>query len=132
MKERFSNQRRLYRLLEQISNRSYKNANELIKTAINEVTDSDEFKIKGGRIWKLNVADLTYSLSYQYGNVKPIPKNFAISLNDEHIFDTMNRLSKKRTILQEETNEILKASGIHHYSLTGVGDLVRTKKWFFL
>ncbi len=131
MKERFSNQRRLYRLLEQISNRSYKNANELIKTAINEVTDSDEFKIKGGRIWKLNVADLTYSLSYQYGNVKPIPKNFAISLGDEHIFDTMNRLSKKRTILQEETNEILKASGIHHYSLTGVGDLIRTKSGSF-
>ena len=127
MKERYSNQRRLYRLLEQISNRVYKTPLDLIKTAINEVTDSKEFKMEGGRIWKLNPTDLTYTLQYQYGNVKPIPKNFRISLDDEHIYDTMSRLSKKRTILQDETNEILKASGIHHYSLTGVGDLVKTK-----
>lgn len=131
MKERFSNQRRLYRLLEQISNREYDSPLELIKTAINEVTDSDEFQIEGGRIWKLNVGSKNYSLQYQYGNVKPIPENFTISLDDEYISKTMNRLSKKRTILQDETNEVLKASGIHHYSLTGVGDIIRTSQGSF-
>lgn len=131
MKERFSNQRRLYRLLEQISNREYNSPLELIKTAINEVTDSDEFQIEGGRIWKLNAGSKNYSLQYQYGNVKPIPENFTISLDDEYISKTMNRLSKKRTILQDETNEVLKASGIHHYSLTGVGDIIRTTQGSF-
>lgn len=127
MKERFSNQRKLYRLLERISNRDFNSPLELIKTAINEVTDSEEYHILGGRIWKLNAVDLTYSLQYQYGNVKHIPDNFTFSLSDEYVSNTMNRLSKKRTILQEETNEVLKASGIHHYSLTGVGDIIRTK-----
>lgn len=126
MKEKYSNQRRLYRLLEQMSNRHYKTPIDLIKSVINEVTGNEEYEILGGRIWKYDSKSYSYKLSYQYGNVKAIPDNLSISVLDEEVNNSLKKLAKKRTIMQDETNEVLKESGINHYSLTGVGDIIRT------
>jgi sigma-B regulation protein RsbU (phosphoserine phosphatase) len=126
MKEKYSNQRQLYRLLDKITNRKYKSQLELIKSVINEVTDNEDYDILGGRIWKFDVKNYTYNLLYQYGNVKKIPDNFAISILEQEFNSAMKKLAKKRIVMQDETNQVLIDSGISHYSMTGVGDIIRT------
>jgi serine phosphatase RsbU (regulator of sigma subunit) len=131
MKEKYSNQRRLYRLLEKMTNRHYSKPLDLIISIINEVTDNGEYEMLGGRVWKFDIKTFSYILTYQYGKVKSIPNNFAISVLDDEVNETLKRLSKKRTIMQDETNKVLIESGINHYSLTGVGDIIRTSHGSF-
>lgn len=126
MKEKYSNQRQLYRLLEKMTNREFSNPIDLIKSVINEVTENEDYDILGGRIWKFDVKSYSYILVYQYGNVKKIPDNFSISMLEEDYNKSMKQLTKKRTVMLDETNQVLRDSGILHYSMTGVGDIIRT------
>jgi len=91
---------------------------------VQQIVDSPEFQIVGGRIWELMPNDKTYRLLFQYGNVNKIPDNYIMNIDDQPV---LKELHIEKTKLQEETDKILKESGIFIYSATGVGEIVRTK-----
>lgn len=127
MKNRHHKQRRLYKFLESISLKSYKNEPELLSSIIKEVCENEDFEIVGGRIWKFNIAVKGYQLIDQYGSIKVIPDNYTISTEDKHAYDVMKKLYKKRTLTENETDKMLIESGIKKYSMTGVGEIVKTQ-----
>ncbi|MCB0731562.1 MAG: serine/threonine-protein phosphatase, partial [Ignavibacteriae bacterium] len=71
-----------------------------------------------GRIWKLKPESKSYVLMHQMGKVQRIKKNFELLLDENPI---LNVVTKYRTILANETNEVLKRKGIFKYSASGIG-----------
>jgi sigma-B regulation protein RsbU (phosphoserine phosphatase) len=116
--------RRLYRTIETIASRKFKNEDELLKHVLQEIVQNEEIEITGGRIWKLDARTGSYILSHQIGNVEHIADNFRIKLEEYPLF---LELPKIRTILANESNQYLRERGILQYSATGVGDTVQWK-----
>lgn len=127
MKNRHHKQRRLYKFLESISLKNYKNETELLGSIIKEVCENEDFEIVGGRIWRFSVDEKGYKLIDQFGSVKTIPENYTINADDKRAYEVMKKLYKKRTLMEEETDRILKDSGVKRYSMTGVGDILKTQ-----
>lgn len=123
-KEQSSLQKRIYRLVEQITNEQFQDELSFLKNLVQRVVDIPDFEIIGGRIWKKNPEDNTYTLVFQYGNVKKIPENYTLSVDDQPV---LKELWQKGTLLRRETDQVLKESGIFIYSVTGVGDIIKTK-----
>lgn len=117
-------QRETYRLIENLTQRKFKNEEALLKSIVHDVADHDAFEILGGRVWKLDPNEFKYKLLYQYGKVKRIPKDYHINIA-EHSF--LKELVSHRVLINNETDDILKTKGIHTYSITGVGSLVKVR-----
>ncbi len=117
-------QKRIYKLVEEIASQKFLDERTFLQNLVQQVVDSPEFQIVGGRIWELMPNDKTYRLLFQYGNVNKIPDNYIMNIDEQPI---LKELHIEKTKLQEETDEILKESGIFIYSATGVGEIVRTK-----
>ena len=117
-------QKRIYKLVEEIASQKFLDERTFLQNLVQQVVDSPEFQIVGGRIWELMPNDKTYRLLFQYGNVNKIPNNYIMNIDEQPI---LKELHIEKTKLQEETDEILKESGIFIYSATGVGEIVRTK-----
>ncbi|MCE5304800.1 MAG: PP2C family protein-serine/threonine phosphatase [Chloroherpetonaceae bacterium] len=117
-------QKRIYKLVEEIASQKFLDERTFLQNLVQQVVDSPEFQIVGGRIWELMPNDKTYRLLFQYGNVNKIPNNYIMNIDEQPI---LKELHLEKTKLQEETDEILKESGIFIYSATGVGEIVRTK-----
>ncbi len=77
-----------------------------------------------GRVWHLDTGRKGYSLLLQKGNVQKIKSNFILTIKDNPIIDTV---AEERTILADETNEILIKKGIFKYSASGIGEKVKIK-----
>lgn len=92
---------------------------------IRHVVEHKHFEINGGRVWKFNISDFSYSLKYQYGNVEKIPVEYKINIEDQPV---IKRLFKKRIQLHIETDPVLIDKGIHLYSVAGVGEIIRAKR----
>lgn len=118
------NQRDIYRLVESLTTGKFTNGTQLLKKMTREIVDHDEFHIIGGRLWELIPEKNCYVLRYQYGNVKKIPTNYSINLNEQPQFA---ELAKAHTSLYYETDELLQSKGIELYSAAGVGDIVKVK-----
>jgi len=124
MQPYYLSQRNTYKLLEKLTSHNFKSELSLLKSLVRDIVNHKEFGIIGGRIWELNPQEYTYNLSYQFGKVDKIPKGYSLSIEDQPI---LNKLPKQRTILNYESDALLKLKGIHTYSLTGVGELVRLR-----
>ncbi len=124
MQQNYLSQRNTYKFLEKLTSHNFKSELSLLKSLVKDVVNHKEFGIIGGRIWELNPQDYSYNLSYQFGDVDKIPKDYSLSIEDQPV---LNKLPKQRTILHHESDELLKMKGIYSYSLTGVGELIRLK-----
>jgi len=122
-KEQSSIQKKIYRLVEQITNEKFDDEISFLTNLVKRVIDTPDFEIIGGRIWRKNTDDNTYSIVFQYGNVKKIPDNYTLSIEDQPV---LKELWQKGTMLRRETDQVLKDSGIFIYSVTGVGEIIKT------
>ncbi|OGU60201.1 MAG: hypothetical protein A2X64_03055 [Ignavibacteria bacterium GWF2_33_9] len=117
-------QKRIYNLVAAIASGTFAEEKDFLTKMIIEIVDSQDFQIYGGRLWEFNPQKEVYTLAYQYGNVKKVPDDYELSVHDQTV---LMELAQTRTQLRRETDLILKESGILIYSVTGVGDIVRTK-----
>ena len=124
MYSNYDHQKDTFKLVEKIASRSFKKELTLLKYLVRDIVNMKEFDITGGRIWELDSEKLSYKLVYQVGNVKKIPKGYNIPIAEHPI---LFRLIKERTVLNYETDPILREKGIEIYSVTGVGDVIRLK-----
>lgn len=115
-------QKKLYRTLETVASRRFKNEEEMLIEILNQIVAREQIKVTGGRIWKLNKVQKAYSVVYQTGDVQEIPKDFELSIDDNSIF---KEITRERTVLADETNKVLRSKGIFRYSASGVGQKIK-------
>ncbi|MBM4172438.1 MAG: serine/threonine-protein phosphatase [Ignavibacteria bacterium] len=122
-------QKRLLRTLDSIASGNFKNEFTLLHSVVEEIVKSTKFDVNGGRIWKLNPSKKAYKLVLQTGDVQKIPEDFLLHFRDYPIFE---KISSERTILADETNNLLKERGIFKYSASGFGKkiFVQGKKYY--
>lgn len=118
------NQREIYKIVEKISLGKFKSEIEFLTGLVEEIVNQTAFEIIGGRIWQINSDLKSYSLKYQYGKVNKIPDNYTFLIKDQPI---VVDLHEKRTTLNTEHDPVLVSSGILVYSVTGVGELIKTQ-----
>ncbi len=119
-------QHKLYRTIRLLSEVKFRTEEQLLGHVLENVIQSEEIPIKGGRIWKLEHATGSYRLLRQYGEMEEISKNFRIRVLDYPVF---LQLPRKGTVLATETNKYLRQKGIRHYSATGVGEKITWKDY---
>lgn len=115
-------QRKLYKTVEAIASQKFPSEEGMLIEVLNQIIGNEEINVNGGRIWKLKVDEAGYSLLYQTGSIDSINPDFIILINDYPVFDL---IARERTILGNETNEILRQKGIFKYSASGVGEKVK-------
>lgn len=118
------NQRQLYHAIEKTASRDYKNDEELLQSVVQEIMNSDQIKIKGGRIWKLVPRKNTYILVKQLGQVKLIADDFTQKVSE---YPDFVAIGNQKTLLSSERNPNLRKRGIEGYSATGVGEKTKVK-----
>jgi serine phosphatase RsbU (regulator of sigma subunit) len=124
MQNNSNNQRDTYKLVEKLISGKITNKLSLLKSLVKDIIKTKEFGIVSGRIWELNSKDLSYSLKFQLGSSQKIPLSHTLSIADQPI---LSKFSEQRTILNYETDELLKQKGVQLFSAIGVGELVRLK-----
>jgi phosphoserine phosphatase RsbU/P len=115
-------QKRLFKTIDTFASKHFETENDLLYEVLNQLVISEKNDISGGRIWKLNTSKKAYVLVYQKGKVQRIKKHFELKLNENPI---LGIVSKYRTILANETNEILIKKGIFKYSASGIGSKIK-------
>ncbi|ROL58228.1 serine/threonine-protein phosphatase [Bacteroidetes/Chlorobi group bacterium Naka2016] len=121
-------QRETYKLVEKLISTEFKDPLELLKRLVKEIVDHTGFDITGGRVWEFIPEVMAYELRMQYGSVEKIPENYRIFIADQPF---LLDLVKERTITTIETDKLLKEKGIKLYSVTGVGQIIKTKNGKF-
>jgi hypothetical protein len=123
------NQRQLYHAIEKIASQNYASEEELLKNVVQEVINSDQIRIKGGRIWKLIPRKNAYVLVQQVGQVKPLQENYTIRVSD---YPDFVKIGAQKTLLSSERNPYLLRKGIEKYSATGVGQRIKVRgQWLY-
>lgn len=118
-------QKRLFKTIDALASKQFETENDLLHEVLEQLVKSAKISINGGRIWKLNKNRKSYQLVHQMGRVQRIKKNFELTLDDNPI---LGIVSKYRTILADETNEILLKKGIFKYSASGIGTKIQIGK----
>lgn len=118
------NQRQLYHAMEKTASRVYRTDEELLQSVVQEVINSDQMRIKGGRIWKLVPRKSAYILVKQIGEVRSIPEGFTLKVSE---YPDFVNVGNRKTVLSTEQNPDLRKTGIQRYSATGVGDKTKIK-----
>lgn len=111
-------QKKLHKLVETIASREFSTEKELLIKVIDQIVENEDIKITGGRIWRLNEEKKSYKILYQTGNFEKLNQAFELKVKENPIF---SHLVQERTILGNETNEVLREKGIFRYSASGVG-----------
>ncbi|MCX7909654.1 MAG: serine/threonine-protein phosphatase [Ignavibacteria bacterium] len=117
-------QRETYKLVEKLISGDYNDPLELLKRLVKDIVDHKGFEITGGRVWEYIPEENAYELRMQYGNVEKIPNNYRVYIQDQPF---LINLFKERTMTKVETDKLLKEKGIKLYSVTGVGQIIKTK-----
>lgn len=115
-------QKKLYRTLETVASKKYPSDKEMLFEIIKKLVADKEVNVNGGRLWQLDANAKHYKILFQTGNVSKIEKNFVLKLQDYPIFE---QITRDRTILANETNEVLIKKGIFKYSASGVGSKIK-------
>jgi len=115
-------QRRLYKTIENLASQQFKSEKEMLEFVLQQVVEMENIQITGGRIWQFDTASGDYMLLFQTGNVEKINSDFRVRIKDYPLFD---RVAKERTVLGNETNQVLRKKGIMKYSASGVGSRVK-------
>lgn len=118
------NQRQLYHAIEQIASKDYRTDEDLLRSVVHEIANSDQIRIKGGRIWKLIPRKNAYILVKQVGKVKSLADNYMIRVSE---YPDFVKIGNQKTLLSSERNADLRKEGIKKYSATGVGDKIKVK-----
>lgn len=121
-------QKKLHKLVETIASGKFESEKDMLITTINKIVDNENIDITGGRIWKLDEKKRAYTILYQTGKVDRIREDFKLKIDDYPIFDL---ITKERTILGHETNEVLREAGIFKYSASGVGSRKKIDSRYF-
>lgn len=116
------NQKKLHKLVETIASKDFSSEKELLISVINQIIENEDIKVTGGRIWQLDKDRKSYKILYQKGNFEKLHSGFEIKVGD---YPTFAIIGKERTILGDETNEVLLAKGIFKYSASGVGSKIK-------
>jgi sigma-B regulation protein RsbU (phosphoserine phosphatase) len=116
------NQKKLHKLVESIASKDFSSEKELLISVINQIIENENIKVTGGRIWKLDVDSKSYKILYQKGNFEKINPGFELKVED---YPTFSLIARERTILRDETNEVLLEKGIFKYSASGVGSKIK-------
>ena len=123
MQNTSQSQKKIYNLVGKIASGILSDEITFLQKLVIDVVDNAEFDIKGGRVWKFLPNEKSYQLLFQYGDIKEIPANYKLTIEDQEV---LKELYKNNTMLRKETDQILKESGIIIYSVTGVGNIVKT------
>jgi sigma-B regulation protein RsbU (phosphoserine phosphatase) len=94
----------------------------MLVSVIRELIENYSINLTGGRVWELDSENGVYKLLFQTGKLEKIDDNFSIKISEYPIFDV---ISKERTVVEKETDMILRSKGIFKYSASGVGDKIR-------
>ena len=116
------NQKKLHKLVESIASKDFSSEKKLLISVINQIIENEDIKVTGGRIWKLDVDSKSYKILYQKGNIEKINPGFELKVED---YPTFALIARERTILSDETNEVLLEKGIFKYSASGVGSKIK-------
>lgn len=112
-------QKKLHRTIETIASKKFSSDEELLKTVLREIVeDSSIHNVNGGRIWRLVPELAGYKLLYQCGKIQKMSSDLVIKISDYPTFDL---ISSERTILGNETHELLRKKGIFKFSASGLG-----------
>lgn len=114
--------KQLYKAVEEIASQSFSSEKDMLVYSLMQLIEIESINVTGGRIWELDVEAGTYCLLFQTGKVEKIDPGFKIKISDYPIFDL---IAKDRTIVDTETNMILRSKGIFKYSASGIGDKKR-------
>ena len=114
--------KKLYKTVETIASKNFTSNTEMLISVIRELIDNYSINLTGGRVWELDSDQGIYRLLFQTGKLERIDDNFSIKIADYPIFDL---ISKERTVVEKETDMILRSKGIFKYSASGVGDKIR-------
>jgi sigma-B regulation protein RsbU (phosphoserine phosphatase) len=114
--------KQLYKTVDTIASQNYSSNTEMLISVVRELIENFSINLTGGRVWELNSDNGSYSLIFQTGKVERIDSDFTIKISDYPIFDL---ISKERTIVDKETDMILRSKGILKYSASGIGDKIR-------
>jgi sigma-B regulation protein RsbU (phosphoserine phosphatase) len=114
--------KKLYKTVETIASQNFLSNTEMLISVIRELIENYSINLTGGRVWELNSDLGDYQLLFQTGKVERIDDNFSIKIAEYPIFDL---ISKERTVVEKETDMILRSKGIFKYSASGVGDKIR-------
>jgi len=115
-------QKKLHKLVESIASKDFSSEKKLLISVINQIIENEDIKVTGGRIWKLDVDRKSYKILYQKGNFEKINPGFELKVED---YPTFALIARERTILSDETNEVLLEKGIFKYSASGVGSKIK-------
>ena len=114
--------KKLYKTVETIASQNFTSNTEMLVSVIRELIEHYSINITGGRVWELDSDPGAYRLLFQTGKLEKIDDNFSIKISEYPIFDL---ISKERTVVEKETDMILRSKGIFKYSASGVGDKIR-------
>lgn len=114
--------RKLYRTIEAIANKQFDNVEDLLKHVLEEIVQSEEIHLKGGRTWRFDARGGSYELLHQIGDIEHIKNHYRIKARDYPVFF---ELPKRRTVLASEQDAYLRGRGIVKYSATGIGEKVQ-------
>ena len=116
------NQKKLHKLVESIASKEFSSEKELLISVINQIIKNEDIIVTGGRIWKVDRDKKSYKILYQKGNFEKINPTFELKVEE---YPTFSLIARERTILSDETNEILLEKGIFKYSASGVGSKIK-------
>jgi len=114
--------RKLYKTIEEIANKQFSSTEDLLKHLLQEIVQSEEILIKGGRVWKFDARTGSYELLHQVGEIEHIKSHYRVKVKDYPVFF---ELPQRRTVLASEQDQYLRERGILKYSATGIGDRVQ-------
>jgi sigma-B regulation protein RsbU (phosphoserine phosphatase) len=114
--------KKLYKTVETIASQNFASNTDMLISVIRELIENYSINLTGGRLWELDSENGVYRLLFQTGKVERIDDNFSIKIAEYPIFDL---ISKERTVVEKETDMILRSKGIFKYSASGVGDKIR-------
>jgi phosphoserine phosphatase RsbU/P len=122
-------QKKLFKTIETVASKHFETDQEMLEDVTKQIVTSGNFNLSGGRIWKLDAKRKGYKILFQTGKVKTIPKDYFVKIKDYPFFE---KVAVHRTILADESDEILKSKGIFRYSASGVGkkNRVENKKFY--
>ena len=121
-------QKRLHKTVESIASQNFASEEEMLIATVNQIVEKENINVTGGRIWRLKPDAPAYQLLFQTGTIEKISDDFILPIADYPIFDF---IAKERTILGNETNEVLRQIGIFKYSASGVGEKIKIDEKFY-
>lgn len=118
------NQAELEQILDDVTANDYDNELEILSDFVEQLIQSTEKKITGGRVWKLVPEKFAYELQFQAGEMREIPLGFTHSLTDELFHKELLSLKSDKVFTSQESNEELIKLGIGNYAGVGVGEVI--------